>query len=315
MIIDRAVYEGGHRLDAGAPRTERAFAWVGTVEPGDGELAELAADFGLDDFDLVRARHLRQRPRVDARPDHTYLFVRTASYDPATERVVMGDLAVFLAEGWIVTVRHGEAQPLTSLRTDLEGHPERLAGGPTVVLAEILGRLVQQYVEVAEKLREDVEDIEDLVFDDEIPAPSTKLYFVKREVVEFRRAVLPLLEPLQEISSGHLAHLSTGHRDEFVHMCDNLRRVIDEVEVLSALMDAALGANLTLVQVRQNADMRRISAWVGIAAVPTMVAGVYGMNFEHMPELGMRYSYFVVMGVLCLMSLGLFRLFRRYDWL
>jgi magnesium transporter len=315
VIIDRAVYEEGHRLDAGAPRTERGFAWVGTVEPTDDELSVVAHDFGLDDFDIERARHLRQRPRIDARADHTYMFVRTASYDPGTERVVMGDLAVFLAEGWIVTVRHGEALPLQSVRSDLEADPGRLAGGPTVVLVEVLGRLVQQYVEVAEKLREDVEDIEDLVFDDEIPAPSTKLYSVKREVVEFRRAVLPLLEPLQQVATDHVAHVSTDHRQEFAHVHDNLRRVIDEVEVLSALMDAALGANLTLVQVRQNADMRRISAWVGIAAVPTMVAGLYGMNFEHMPELGMRYSYFVVLGALASASLGLFRLFRRYDWL
>jgi len=315
VIIDRAVYEEGHRLDAGAPRTERGFAWVGTVEPTDDELSVVADDFGLDDFDIERARHLRQRPRIDVRADHTYLFVRTASYDPGTERVVMGDLAVFLAEGWIVTVRHGEALPLRSVRSDLEANPGRLAGGPTVVLVEVLGRLVQQYVEVAEKLREDVEDIEDLVFDDEIPAPSTKLYSVKREVVEFRRAVLPLLEPLQQVATDHVAHVSTDHRQEFAHVHDNLRRVIDEVEVLSALTDAALGANLTLVQVRQNADMRRISAWVGIAAVPTMVAGLYGMNFEHMPELGMRYSYFVVLGVLTSVSFGLFRLFRRYDWL
>lgn len=227
----------------------------------------------------------------------------------------MGDLAIFVAAGWILTVRHGEALPLRTVRHDLEADPQRLAGGPTVVLAEILGRLVEQYVEVSEKLREDVEGIEDIVFDDEIPAPSTRLYSVKREVVEFRRAVLPLLEPLQQIATDHVAHLSTGHRREFVRMRDDLRRVIDEVEVLSALMDAALGANLTLVQVRQNADMRRISAWVGIGAVPTMVAGVYGMNFEHMPELGMRYSYFVVMALLAAVSFGLFRLFRRYDWL
>lgn len=315
MIIDTAVYDKGIRLEDGAPRTENRFSWTGTVDPTEAELAALATDFGLDEFDLDRARRVRQRPRLDVRPDHTHLFVRTAAYDPGTERVVMGDLAVFVAAGWIVTVRHGEALPLRSVRHDLEADPRRLAGGPTAVLAEILGRLVQQYVEVSERLREDVEGIEDIVFDDEIPAPSTRLYSVKREVVEFRRAVLPLLEPLQQIATDHLAHLSTGHRREFVRMRDDLRRVIDEVEVLSALMDAALGANLTLVQVRQNADMRRISAWVGIGAVPTMVAGVYGMNFEHMPELGMRYSYFVVMALLAAVSFGLFRLFRRYDWL
>ncbi len=315
MIIDTAVYEKGVRLDDGSPRTEHRFAWTGTVDPTEAELAALAADFGLDEFDLDRSRRVRQRPRLDVRADHTHLFVRTAAYDPGTERVVMGDLAIFVAAGWILTVRHGEALPLRTVRHDLEADPRRLEGGPTVVLAEILGRLVQQYVEVSERLREDVEGIEDIVFDDEIPAPSTRLYSVKREVVEFRRAVLPLLEPLQQIATDHVAHLSSGIRREFVRMRDDLRRVIDEVEVLSALMDAALGANLTLVQVRQNADMRRISAWVGIGAVPTMVAGVYGMNFEHMPELGMRYSYFVVMGLLAAVSFGLFRLFRRYDWL
>jgi magnesium transporter len=153
------------------------------------------------------------------------------------------------------------------------------------------------------------------VFDDEIPVPATQLYFVKRELMDFRRAALPLVEPLQRILSGSVPGISRQFLPQFSDVLDHLRRVIDEVEALNELMSAALQANLTLIQVQQNSDMRRISAWVGIGAVPTMVAGIYGMNFEHMPELNWEYGYFIVLALLGLISGGLFLLFRKYRWL
>lgn len=315
MLVDCATYLDGRRIDGYEPIPHHGFSWVGLVEPTNLEIEQYQRQFGLTELAVEDAQHGKQRPKLDVYHDHAFIFLRTAMYDTRTERVVFGDMALFVAEHFVVTVRHGDAIPMRSIRADMELRPSRLAQGPTAVLHEVLDRLVDQYVEVAQKLREDVEDLEDLVFDDEKPAPSARLYSVKREVLEFRRGVLPLLQPLERLASMETAHVSGGFKDQFADVHDHLLRVIDEVTVLGELMDAALTANLTLIQVQQNTDMRKISAWAGIAAVPTMIAGIYGMNFDHMPELGWRYGYFVILGTLGLVSWALFRVFRRNSWL
>jgi Mg2+ and Co2+ transporter CorA len=157
--------------------------------------------------------------------------------------------------------------------------------------------------------------IEDDVFDDEKPAPASRMYFVKRELIEFRRAVHPLVQPLDKLAAGSVPYINSDSALLFSDVRDHLLKVIDEVDALDALMDAALHANVALIQVQQNADMRKISAYVGIGAVPTMIAGIYGMNFDNMPELQWKYGYFIVVGFLGVVSLVLFRLFRRNRWL
>jgi magnesium transporter len=168
---------------------------------------------------------------------------------------------------------------------------------------------------VAWNLQEDVESLEDMVFDDEIPAPSARLYTVKRELLEFRRAVYPLIEPLNRLASSEVSHIDAQFAPQFADVHDHLMKVIDDVNTMNDLMEAALHANLALIQVQQNVDMRKISAWVGIGAVPTMVAGIYGMNFDNLPELHWKYGYYVVLGALAAISAGLFRVFRRNNWL
>jgi magnesium transporter len=190
-----------------------------------------------------------------------------------------------------------------------------LREGSTAVLHEVLDRLVDQYIEVAWKLQEDVEQLEDIVFDDEIPAPSARLYNVKRELLEFRRAVYPLLDPLNRLASSEVPHIDASFAPLFADVRDHLMKVIDDVNIMNELMEAALHANLALIQVQQNIDMRKISAWVGIGAVPTMVAGIYGMNFENLPELQWKYGYFMVLGALAVISGALFRVFRKNNWL
>jgi len=162
---------------------------------------------------------------------------------------------------------------------------------------------------------EDVEQLEDSVFDDEVPSPASRLYFVKREVIEFRRAVLPLVAPLTKLAEGEVRNIDPKYAARFADVRDHLLKVIDEIEFMNDLIDAALHANAALIQVNQNGDMRKISAWVGIGAVPTMVAGIYGMNFEHMPELGWKFGYPLVLLVLAVVCGQLFRTFRRNRWL
>ena len=315
MLVDCATYLDGHRLPGYTAIPQSGFSWVGLLDPTRDEIDDYRRQFGLVELAVEDAQHGKQRPKLDVYHDHAFVFMKTAMYDVSTERVVFGDMALFIAGNFVVTVRHGDAIPMRSIRADMETNPATMAQGPTAVLHEVLDRLVDQYVEVAEKLREDVEDLEDQVFDDETPAPSNRLYSVKREVLEFRRAVLPLTKPLDVLASSEIAHVSPEFRERFADVHDHLLRVIDEVTVLGELMDAALTANMTLIQVQQNMDMRKISAWAGIGAVPTMIAGIYGMNFDHMPELGWRYGYFLVLAGLGLVSVGLFRVFRRNKWL
>ena len=258
MIIDRANYVGGRRLGDFSPRTGEGFTWVGYVDPTDEELAGLARDYDLPDIAVDDARHVRQRPKLDVRPGHAFVFVRTARYDLDTERVIMGDVAILLSSDFVVTVRHGDALPLRSIRHDLEKRPARLAGGPTVVLVETLDRLVDQYLQVGDRIAEDVRVIEDAVFDDDVPAAPHDRYAVKRELIDFQRAAKPFLEPLTRIATGGVVGVGDLLKVDFADVRDHLLRVLDQVEALERTMDAAMQANLSLLAVKQNEDMRKI---------------------------------------------------------
>jgi len=313
VLVDSAVYINGERSQEAEPGS--GFTWVGLLDPKVDEIQEYQKKFSLHSLAVEDAVMGRQRPKLDVYPRHSFLILKTVMFDLGTSRIVVGDIGVFINEKFVVIVRHGDAIPMRSIRADLEQHPDRLKEGSTAVLHEVLDRLVDQYVDVAWNLQEDVESLEDMVFDDEIPAPSARLYTVKRELLEFRRAVYPLIEPLNRLASSEVPHIDAQFAPQFADVRDHLMKVIDDVNTMNDLMEAALHANLALIQVQQNVDMRKISAWVGIGAVPTMVAGIYGMNFENLPELQWKYGYYVVLGVLGAVSAGLFRVFRRNNWL
>jgi magnesium transporter len=313
VLVDSAVYINGvrsHEVESGT-----GFTWIGLLDPKVDEIHDYQQKFLLHSLAVEDAVMGRQRPKLDVYPRHSFLILKTVMFDTVTSRIVVGDIGVFINDKFIVIVRHGDAIPMRSIRADLETHPDRLKEGSTAVLHEVLDRLVDQYVEVAWNLQEDVESLEDMVFDDALPAPSARLYTVKRELLEFRRAVYPLIEPLNRLASSEVPHIDAQFAPQFADVRDHLMKVIDDVNTMNDLMEAALHANLALIQVQQNVDMRKISAWVGIGAVPTMVAGIYGMNFENLPELQWKYGYYVVLGVLGAVSAGLFRVFRRNNWL
>ena len=313
MLVDSAVYVNGVRSHEAEPGA--GFTWVGLLDPKVYEIQDYQQKFSLHSLAVEDAVMGRQRPKLDVYPRHSFLILKTVMFDTGTSRIVVGDIGMFINENFVVIVRHGDAIPMRSIRADLEHHPDRLKEGPTAVLHEVLDRLVDQYIDVAWNLQEDVESLEDMVFDDEIPAPSARLYTVKRELLEFRRAVYPLIEPLNRLASSEVPHIDAQLAPQFADVRDHLMKVIDDVNTMNDLMEAALHANLALIQVQQNVDMRKISAWVGIGAVPTMVAGIYGMNFENLPELQWKYGYYVVLCALAAVSAGLFRVFRRNKWL
>ncbi len=315
MLVDEVKYLDGKRVHESAGDQKKLFTWIGLIDPTEPELKIFQNRFHLNPLAVEDALSARQRPKLDIYNEHSVLLLKTIKYDTSTERVVLGDMTIMFSSNFLLTVRHGEAMPLSSIRADLESHPAKLAGGSTAVLHELVDRLVDQYVNVCAHLAEDVDQIEDSVFDDEVPAAATQLYFVKRELIEFRRAVLPLVQPIEMLASGKVRNIDPESAALFSDVRDHLLKVIDEVESMNELMNAALHANSALIQTQQNSDMRKISAYVGIGAVPTMVAGIYGMNFDYLPETQWRYGYFVVVGVLVLVCGVLFRLFHKYNWL
>lgn len=315
MLVDEAKYISGKRTSVGSASGDQSFSWIGLVDASEAELQKYQRRFHLHNLAIEDAASDEQRTKLDIYPEHLFLVLKTIAYDLNTERIVVGDIAIFLSPEFILTVRHGEAIALRSIRADLENHPERLVGGPTAVLHEIIDRLVDQYANVCARIAKDVEEIEDMVFDDEQPAAASQLYLVKRELIEFRRTIFPLIQPIELLAAGKVTHLNASLAPIFSDVRDHLLKVIDEVELMDELIDAALHANSSLIQVQQNTDMRKISAWIAIGAVPTMVAGIYGMNFDHMPELRWRYGYFVVLGLLVAVCATLFRLFRKNEWL
>lgn len=311
--MDAAVYVDGCR--AGSADARAGFSWIGLVEPARGELKPVAERFSFNDYAVEDAVTTHQRPKLDVYDGHVFIVIRTIAYRGRGLPLDIGDLCIFLSESAVVTARHGDAMPLAAVRSDLEGDPRRLALGPTAVVHAILDRLVDQYLQVGDRIAEDVRVIEDAVFDDDVPAAPHEMYAVKRELIDFQRAAKPFLEPLTRIAAGGVVGVGDLLKVDFADVRDHLLRVLDQVEALERTMDAAMQANLSLLAVKQNEDMRKISAWVGMAAVPTMVAGIYGMNFDNMPELRSEWGYFAVVGAMAAAVAGLYWMFRRRKWL
>jgi magnesium transporter len=323
MIVDCAVYEDGRRRAGDLPledafeagRDKDAFVWIGLHEPTPEEFESVRLEFGLHELAVEDAIKAHQRPKLEVYDDTLLVVLKPARYYDDTEDVELGEILLFVGDGFIVSVRHGEATALKEVRHAVERSPERLRCGPDAVLHAIVDRVVDDYFPVARALEEDIEEVEADVFAPGRTNPAERIFKLKREVLELSRATTPLLEPLDLLSAGRLPQIDGSMSDYFRDVRDHIERIIEQVEGHRELLTSILTANLTQVGVRQNEDMRKISAWVAIVAVPTMVAGVYGMNFEHMPELKWTFGYPLVLVVMVAICTLLYRRFRRSGWL
>jgi magnesium transporter len=321
MIVDCAAYEGGRRRQgelsmerAGeAAGEEGTFVWLGVVEPSEAEFKAIAAEFDLHELAVEDAVRAHQRPKIEEYGETIHVVLKTARYVDPKEVIEVGEISVFVAPDFIVTVRHGAAD-LAPVRRRLEQRPDLLEKGAGAVLYAIADHVVDRYLEAAHGFDEDVREVELQVFG-EGQNPTQRIYKLEREVLEFQAATAPLGEALEELCRGDSAVVPETLHEYFRDVEDHLRRVSTRIENFRQLLDSALEANLTQVSMRQNEDMRKISAWVAIAAVPTMVAGVYGMNFEHMPELEWSFGYPTVLGVTLVLCLFLYWRFKRAGWL
>ena len=321
MIVDCAAYAGGRRREgrlsmeqAGEAASEAGtFVWLGVVEPTDEEFKAIAAEFGLHELAVEDAVNAHQRPKVEEYGETIHVVVKTARYVDREEVIEVGEVSVFVAPDFVITVRHGDAD-LAPVRQRLERRPDLLEKGPGAVLYAIADHAVDGYMEAAHGFDEDVREVELQVFG-EGQNPTQRIYKLEREVLEFQAATAPLGEALEELCRNDHTVAPEALHEYFRDVEDHLRRVTTRIDNFRQLLDSALEANLTQVSMRQNEDMRKISAWVAIAAVPTMVAGIYGMNFEHMPELEWRLGYPLVLAIVISVCLYLYWRFKRAGWL
>jgi magnesium transporter len=323
MIVDCAIYEQGKRrdghVDLGHAYDERhqpgKFVWIGLYEPTEEEFASLRSEFNLHPLAVEDAIHAHQRPKVEVYEDMVFLVLKTARYVDPTEVIELGELLVFLGDDYIITVRHGEASSLAPVRVALEEDPGHLRHGPGAVLHAILDRVVDDYGPAIQGLETDIDEVEDELFSGERTNPAERIYRLQREVLQFRKATAPLVEPIERLAEGRYGKIHPEIRDYFRDVNDHLIRTRDQLDAMRDLLAGSLQANLAQVAVRQNDDVRRISAWVAIIAVPTAIAGIYGMNFEHMPELRWELGYPGAVLVMATICTYLYYRFKRAGWL
>jgi magnesium transporter len=341
-VVDCAVYVDGVR-QPGAPSPAQAlaqvrapqpqdseeppkprFAWIGLFEPDEEQMREVGDVFGLHELMMEDAVHAHQRPKLEQYDDMFELVLKTVKYvahesiSQAKEIVESGEVILFVGRDFIVTVRHGGHGELTGVRRYLEGQAAKLALGPLVVMHSVADHIVDGYMAVTEAVELDVDAMETSIFTPGAGTEIELIYLLKREVMELKRAVNPLSSALARLAHPDVTLTVTVPKEVrryFRDVLDHHTVVAEQVssfdEALSSLVQAALGK----ISVQQNTDMRKITSWAAIFAVSTLVAGIYGMNFDNMPELHWHYGYFVALAVMAGVSLGLFIGFRRSKWL
>lgn len=323
MIVDCALYRAGSRSEAGLHWRElraRAdadgdFVWIGMFEPSAEEFHEVAEVFGLHPLAVEDAVRAHQRPKLERFDDMVFLVLKTLWYVDEADAVETGEIAMFVGADFVVTVRHGQGNELHTAREELESSRKVLAHGPGGVLYAVIDRVVDEYLDVVDELVVDVDEIESSVFSNERTNDSSRIYVLKRELAEVRRAVMPLREPVFRLASGTVPAVPESATPFFRDVADHLARAAETVDSLDGLLSTAFDAHLAQISVQQNDDMRKISAGAAIIVVPTLIAGIYGMNFEHMPELGWTFGYPFALILMASVAAGLWAWFKRSGWL
>ncbi|GAA4831876.1 magnesium/cobalt transporter CorA [Actinomycetospora corticicola] len=330
FVVDCAIYVDGRRVegrwnprDAIAEVRSRGegFVWIGLHEPDAEQIEDIAEVFGLHPLAVEDAVHAHQRPKIERFDDmlfsvfKTMRYVAHASPTTANEIVESGELMCFVGRDFVVTVRHGQHSGLRRVRRMLEEDPEHLALGPAVVLHAVADHIVDAYLDVSAAVEGDIDTIEAEVFAPYSDFSADQIYLMKREVLELRRAVAPLVNPLRRLTEGYSPLVPTEVRSYFRDVDDHLATVAERVSQFDELLTTLVDAVLAKITLRQNNDMRKITAYAALLAVPTMFAGIYGMNFDYMPELHWSFGYPLVVLVILGICGWLFRTFRRNRWL
>ncbi|HUG38656.1 MAG TPA: magnesium/cobalt transporter CorA [Candidatus Limnocylindrales bacterium] len=322
-VVNCASYAGGRRVAdlpiadiSEALKQPGQFIWVGLHEPDEALLRKVQGEFGLHDLAIEDALVAHQRPKVEQYGNHLFVVLRTAQRNKETGRVEFGETHLFVGPGFIVSVRHGPSLSYAEVRARCEATPHLLAKGPGFVLYAIMDFIVDQYFPIVEALEDDLEKVEESIFDETPNRETTeRIYRLKRELLELKRAVSPLVDICNRLMRFDLDLIPEDTRHYIRDVYDHAVRINDMVDMLRELLTSALEANLSLVSVAQNDLLKKLAAWAVILAVPTMIAGVYGMNFEVMPELKWPFGYPGVMVVMAALCSLLYVRFKRSGWL
>jgi magnesium transporter len=324
VIVDCAVYENGERREGDLDVADAAraacdasagFVWLGAYEPTAEEFDAVRREFDLHELAVEDAVKAHQRPKLERYGDSLFLTLKTLWYVDEEDAVETGEINLFVGSDFVITVRHGEGGALRQARSALEDREAVLAHGPSSVVYAVCDQVVDAYEEVAESLQEDVDEVETSVFSDLRTNDSARIYVLKRELAEVRRAVHPLREPVNRFTTGVVRGIHPDAGPYFRDVGDHLSRVSETVEGLDSLLSTAFDAHLAQISIQQNDDMRRISATIGLIAAPALIGAIYGMNFEHMPELGWQFGYPMALLLMAMASLTVWILSKRAGWL
>ncbi|HEV2796647.1 MAG TPA: magnesium/cobalt transporter CorA [Nocardioides sp.] len=326
MIVDNALYRGGKRVALGADAEQSLgsarvpcdlgdFQWIGIHDPSPEELDLIARTFDLHPLAVEDAGDSHQRPKLERYDDTLFLVLKTLWYVDEEDAVETGEINMFVGKDFVVTVRHGKGIDLAASRRDLEHRAKVLTHGPMAVLYAICDRVVDEYEKVGQALEIDVDEVEESVFSPVRTDDSNRIYVLKREIAEVRRAVMPLREPMRKFAMGVDDGISAETATYFRDVSDHLHRVSEVIDNLDGLLSTAFDAHIARISMQQNEDMRKISAGAALVVVPTLIAGVYGMNFEHMPELHWTYGYAYAIALMVGVSAVLLAFFKKSGWL
>lgn len=334
VMVDCGVYVDGERLPGPYTHAEalakvreveqagrEAFVWIGLHEPDETQMKDVADVFGLHPLATEDAVHAHQRPKLERYDETLFLVLKTVNYVPhdsvvlAREVVESGEIMIFVGKNFVVTVRHGEHGGLSQVRKRMDADPGHLRLGPYAVMHAIADYVVDHYLEVTNLIETDIDNLEEVAFTPGHNVDVEPIYLLKREVVELRRCVSPLSVPFQRMQTEHKDLISKEVRRYLRDVADHQTSAADQITSYDEMLTSLVQAALAQVGMQQNIDMRKISAWAGLAVVPTMIAGIYGMNFDWMPILSWKWGYPVVMVFMATVCLLLYRNFRRRDWL
>ncbi|MFF3482683.1 magnesium and cobalt transport protein CorA [Streptomyces sp. NPDC002701] len=337
-VVQAALYRDGVRVATPASLADTfrelrdrpdGMAWIGLARPTEDEILSLAAEFDLHPLAVEDAMEAHQRPKLERYGDTLFVVLRAARYLDASEEVDFGELHVFLGPDFLITVRHGAAPDLSAVRRRMEETPELLKLGPEAVLYAILDAVVDGYAPVVSGVQNDIDEIETEVFGGD-PWVSRRIYELSREMVEFQRATRPLVGMLHGLMAGFAKYGTDDELQRYLRdVADHVTHTSERVDGFRQALTDILTVNATLVTQQQNAEMRalaeagfeqneeikKISSWAAILFAPTLVGTIYGMNFDHMPELHWVLGYPFAVGLMGIVCTSLYIIFKRRDWL
>lgn len=320
-VVNCAAYRNGVREDITLDQisdvlavADDSFVWVGLYEPEEGLLHKLQEEFALHDLAIEDAQHAHQRPKLETYGNSLFVVVHTAQL--VDSRVRFGETHAFVGARFLVTVRHGASLSYTQVRERFEREPELLQLGPAFALYGVLDFIVDNYIPIVNEFRDELNELEQDIFSDTFRRDTIiKLYDLKKELTQMRLAVAPLQDILSQLTRTQVALVAEETKLHFRDVLDHVVRLNESIDTLREMLTAAMSVNLSLVNINQGEVVKKLAGWAALLAAPTLIASWYGMNFTHMPELHGRNSYFVLIGIVGVVVLGLYRYLKKVRWL